>query len=505
VPLANWTPTHPAAIAWAAGSFPLPPSRHTPPPRAAALAAALATANQRWGNPVDDELRRWQAGATVVVTGQQPGLLGGPLLTLVKTAAVAAEVRRLREGGRDAVGFLWLATGDDDLPEVGWARVALGEELVELREPGWERGGALAGRVQLSSACGEWLASLRPRLAPGHAQMAAELAAECYGAGVSLGEATARFLGRLLAGTGVVLVDALEPTLAVAGAPATEAILERLPAVWAALEDGSAAMQQQGWPLPVRLSRQKLPVFRRVGERREGVPAGSGGASAALLAEHRQHSERFLPNVWLRPLLADAALGTATAILGGAELAYHLQGAQLWELAGVPRPDWRLRPHVTVVTAAERRMAAQLGVQPEHVLRPRPPAHALPGGRTRRSLAAARVALERRLASVASSAHDELPSLSGDVAATVHKLETSLGWLEGRLDLAAARDAEVEMGRWRRLRAFLRPDGKPQERYLSVLAPVLRLGLEWPRQLAEVIDPTHSGMHLLCWEEGGEW
>ena len=505
VALSSWTPIHPSALAWAAGEQPLPPSRAGALPRSAALGAALAAANERWGNPVDDEIRRWQAGASVVVTGQQPGLLGGPLLTLVKAAAVAAEVRRVRESGGDAVGFLWLATGDDDLPEVGWARLAVGEELVELREPGWNRGDALAGSVPLSSACREWLVELRPRLAGSHAQMASDLAATCYGPGVSLGEATARFLGRLLAGTGVVLVDALEPALAAAAAPATEAIVRRLVEAWAALEEGSTAMERRGWPLPLRLSRQKLPLFRRVGDRRESLPAGAGGMSPALLAEHRQHPERFLPNVWLRPLVADAALGTATAILGGAELAYHLQAAGLWEMAGVHRPEWRLRPHVTIVTAAERRAAAQLGLQPEHVLRLNPPAHVLPGKRTRKSLATARAALQRRVDAVASSAREELPGLSGDVEATMRKLDSSLSWLEGRLDLAATRDAEVELGRWRRLRGFLRPEGKPQERHLSVLAPLLRLGLEWPRQLAAVIDPTHPGMHLLCWEEGGPW
>jgi len=75
----------------------------------------------------------------------------------------------------------------------------------------------------------------------------------------------------------------------------------------------------------------------------------------------------------------------------------------------------------------------------------------------------------------------------------------------GRLAAAAARDAEVTIGRWRRVRAFLRPDGQPQERHLSVLAPLLRLGVEWPARLVEAIDPTDPGMHLLFWGEGGLW
>ena len=98
-----------------------------------------------------------------------------------------------------------------------------------------------------------------------------------------------------------------------------------------------------------------------------------------------------------------------------------------------------------------------------------------------------------------------MPGFVGDVEATAKKLEAAIAWLDGRLANAAARDAEVTMGRWRRLRAFLRPDGRPQERHLSVLAPLLRLGLAWPRQLVAVLDPADPGMHLLFWGEEGAW
>ena len=108
VPLESWAPVHPAATNHAGGPGAVAVGRPGGMPRSQALARALADANRRWGNPVEDELGLWLGGAEVVVTGQQPGLLGGPLLTLVKAAAVAAEVGRRRASGRDAVGFLWL-------------------------------------------------------------------------------------------------------------------------------------------------------------------------------------------------------------------------------------------------------------------------------------------------------------------------------------------------------------------------------------------------------------
>jgi len=113
--------------------------------------------------------------------------------------------------------------------------------------------------------------------------------------------------------------------------------------------------------------------------------------------------------------------------------------------------------------------------------------------------------LEVELGALVQAARTELPGVVGDAEATAKRVRGSLAWLGERAQVAALRAAEIEAGRWRRLVAFVRPNGKPQERYLSVLAPLLRLGLDWPAQLVEALDPSHPGMQLLGWEEGGRW
>jgi hypothetical protein len=157
------------------------------------------------------------------------------------------------------------------------------------------------------------------------------------------------------------------------------------------------------------------------------------------------------------------------------------------------------------VTSSERRLASQLGVSPLEVLRSTIPLAALPGKATRRRIEQLRKALSKRLQTLAEGAREEVPGLAGDVDATARKLDAAVTWLDGRLAGAAARDAEVTVGRWRRLRAFLRPYGESQERRLSVLGPLLKLGAEFPARLVEALDPTDPGMHLLFWGEGGLW
>jgi bacillithiol synthase len=505
VPLALWEPIHPLAAAFTEGTFTLPPAQGEEPVRSAALAGALALRNAALGNPVDEPLSRWQNGAEVVVTGQQPGLLGGPLLTLVKACAVAAHVRSLRAAGREAVGFVWLATADDDLPEMGWGRLAVGEDVVEVREASWRRGDCVGGVAQLGTACSQTLAGVQERLTAPLAREALALAGSCYAPGTALGLASARFLARLLRGLDLVLVDALEPELARASARFVERVLTQLPAVWETFAEAAHEIEANGWRAPLRIAPHQMPLFRLSDGSRHRVATSAGACPPELLSEFRATPERFVPNAWLRPLVQDAALGTTMAVLGGAELAYHVQAAGVWPHAGIRRPVWRLRPHVTVMTGAERRLGAQLKVAPERLLRAQPPVHTLPGARTRRRLVRLRAVIEARLAALAETARVELPALGGDVDATANKLGGGLAWLEGRMSAVAAGSAETEIGRWQRLRAFVRPGGQPQERALSVLAPLLRLGLDWPLLLTDALRLDENSMQLLFWEGEGLW
>ncbi len=471
-------------------------------PRSRELASALAAYNHGWENPVDEELELWLAGALVVVAGQQPGLWGGPLLSLVKACAVAAEVARLRAEGKQAVGFFWLETRDDDLPEMGWGRVVAGGQVVEAKEP-WARGQACACRVSLSPRSLSVLDSLLEKSLPPQAQEALVLARECFSPGALLGNACGRFFATLLRGMGVVLVDSRMPELARASAWAAQVLLSRLQEAHELLESRAQALTAQGLALPLRLSKERLPFFWFGRDRRHRVTV----REAPLLASTLERApEQVAPNVWLRPLLQDAALGTTTAILGSAELAYHWQAQDLWPLVGLRRPAWKLRPHITVVGPAERRWARQLNLMPEELLSPRLPSRLLRVSRLRQQLERLAAQWLEDFKSFAAHGRKELPNLTGDLEASHKRLVATLDWLARRVETRAAERLTVEQQRFFRLRQSIRPLGRPQERALSALSPLLALGLAFPLHLRLALGQLPwEGMHLLYWREGGLW
>ncbi len=505
VPLASWEAPHPVTAALLAGQLPWPqPTGALPTARSARLATALAEANGALGNPVEDQLQAWLDGAVAVVTGQQPGLLGGPLLSLVKACAVAAEVTKLRAAGTPAVGFFWLETRDDDLPEMGWARLFWAGESLSTRE-GWRRGDTCcASAAVLSPAAWELLERVSVDSLGEEARQLWHRAREAFAPGQLLGQACARLLAYLLRPLGLVLVDASLPEVAQAASAAAERVASRLSQAWESLQEMGERLSRGQLPLPLRLRPDRLPFFRLRNGRRESQPVS---ALRSVLSEVSRCPEAFSPNVWLRPVLQDAALGTQVAILGSAELAYHWVAQGIWELAGVPRPHWQLRPHLTLVGPTERRLVSKLGLCPEELLRARLPQRLLPHAELERQVARLAEKSSSGLDRFARQVESKLPAATAEVHATHKRLQATYAWLAQRLSVRREQQVELQRQRFDRLVAALRPVHQPQERALSLLSPCLSVKAELPVLLTQTLRqlPPGPDMALLYWREGGLW
>ncbi|HSS97065.1 MAG TPA: bacillithiol biosynthesis BshC, partial [Terriglobales bacterium] len=84
------------------------------------IAAILDRQNKSWGasSKTLENISRLKSGAVAVVTGQQVGLFGGPLFSVLKALSAVKLAEAASQTGVDAVPVFWLATQDHDLDEI---------------------------------------------------------------------------------------------------------------------------------------------------------------------------------------------------------------------------------------------------------------------------------------------------------------------------------------------------------------------------------------------------
>jgi bacillithiol biosynthesis cysteine-adding enzyme BshC len=309
----------------------------------ARLADLLAAQNTHFGGGAATarNIDRLRAGASAVVTGQQVALFGGPLYTLLKAATAIARAEEATKAGFDTVPVFWLATEDHDFAEVAQASVPAQDGLQAVAigpapEPPVPVGGILLGN-DVETALEEIESVL------GTSEVTARLR-EVYRPGSTLAEAFGRFIARVFAPWGLIVIDAAEAGFHALGAEVLGQAIREADALHKALADRDKLLAERGYHAQVMVGEQSSLLFlidettgarlslRRV--RAEGGlqwKAGSQRYSSEELLQILQVSpERCSPNALLRPVFQDAILPTSAYIGGPAEIAYFAQSEVLY-------------------------------------------------------------------------------------------------------------------------------------------------------------------------------
>jgi bacillithiol biosynthesis cysteine-adding enzyme BshC len=492
-PLRGWYGAEPLGSGWM--------GREVGVADAGALADALLRQSLQFGagDAALANIDRLRKGARAVVTGQQVGLFGGPLLTLLKAATAVAKAKEATAAtGVAHVPVFWLASEDHDLAEVDQVSLP-GKRAMETLRLGLSGGGVAAGSVALGANVEAALEQASELLA--YAPIC-DLLRECYTPDATLGGAFARLMTRLFAAHGLIVMDAAGRDFHALGANVLREAIERPAEFEAALLERTKALEAGGYHAQVLVnpgasllflfdeaSGARLPL-RRIGgpthrERQVRDEWGTtvdavwkAGAktysTADLLAILDATPERLSPNALLRTVFQDAILPTAAYIGGPAEIAYFAQTAVLYEgIAGritpvLPRFSATLiEPAIGAVMAKDEVSLEDIfAVKTVDELALRMGARAMP------------IESKRKLAAVGNAMDAELGTLTGYLA----EIDASLG----RSALVSASKMRYQMNRLRRMAAtfevqkeaslrkhaeamvlHLFPDGHPQERVVG--------------------------------------
>ena len=462
-------------------ALPARPASAAAPDRTA-LAAGLADANRAYGHPRADELAEKLArpGTRVVVAGQQPGLLGGPLYTFSKLLAVARWAAALEEAGEEAVGVFWVATEDHDFAEVARATVLAPGGPVEVDLGEDPEPLAPVGTRTLGPEVERALAELREAMPGDRYAGWLDRIAAWYRPDARFGEAFCRLMAHLAGGRCPLLLDAMLPAVKTAEQPWLVRLVDARDEVEAAFARADAAVEGRGHPLQVHPQRGISPLFlhsrgerRRVawadGERFE-LRGGEGAPRPVgeLLETIADNPVAVSPGVLARPVVQDAILGTDLMLLGPGELSYLPQVAPLYDVLGVAAPHVALRPQVLVVESHQVAKLEEVDLTLAQLLAPREALErALAEGSDGDFTAGARARLEEVLAGLERPALALDPNLERPLEKTREQVLRALDAFAGKVRASAARHDEVRVGRVEKLRETVLPGGKLQERVVA--------------------------------------
>jgi bacillithiol biosynthesis cysteine-adding enzyme BshC len=482
------------------------------------VAAAIAAQQRRRDAP--DAARTAAAlladpDTVAVVTGQQAGVFGGPLYTILKAVSAIQLARRASQTiGTPVVPVFWVAAEDHDWEEIAGVTVLDAQLLPRTITMPPPEGASErpVGSLQLDDRVNGTLDELSNALASTEftSWLLASLRST-YRPGVGVADAFARWIEALLGTHGLVVFDSADDSVK----PLVSDVFRReiaTPGHTGSLATtGGAEMAARGHSPQVTPQADGLSLFRidpatgaRTAIRCQGdaFVAGETTLSADdLEKEIAQEPERFSPNVLLRPIVQDTLFPTICYVAGPSELAYFGQLRKVYEHFGRPMPLIHPRASVTLVDSATIRFLSKYDV-PLEDLQPQDEAALnrllqaqLPPS-VDAAFSAAGQAMSEKMQAVVEAVGSVDPTLAGAAKNTLGKMEHELKTLQGKMIQAAKRRDETLRRQFTRAQGQTFPQGHPQERSLSVVHFLNQYGPALVDRLLEEL-PLDLGQHWV--------
>lgn len=485
-------------------------------PRDGARMAAIVGAQQeRRGAPAEARAaaaRLADPKAVAVVTGQQVGLFGGPLYTLLKAmSAIKMAERVASDYGVPAVAVFWAESEDHDWQEISSCSVLDSEmrrhKITLGTPPGAGEGSVSAVRLDPSVIAA--VESLRSLLPPTEfTEHTISLLAAAYRPGAGMAEAFGIWLEALLGSLGLVVFDSSEPAAKALAAPIFVRELESPKTTTRLAAEQGEALQALGYHAQVVPHQDNVALFKLDGLRqtlhfRDGafVVADSAVVPAAqMLEEARQRPEGFSPNVLLRPLVQDTLFPTVCYVAGPSELAYQGQLRPIYAHFGVPQPLVLPRASATLLDSAGARFLQKYDV-PLEALQPDNEAalNHLLQAQLPTSVEDAFEDVSRAVEKGMERLLETVPlidaTLAGAAKSSLGRMQHDLKTLHEKIIHAAKRRDETLRRQFARTRAQAFPEGHPQERSVGYVYFLNRYG-------PALVDRLHDDLPL---DIGSHW
>lgn len=452
-----------------------------------------------------------------VVTGQQVGLLGGPLYTVFKaiTAIKLAEQLKKKLPRFDFVPLFWIEGEDHDFPEMNNAGMLDTEgKAVRLEYlPGGhmpERNLGAVGELVFDASLDQTFATIESSLQK--SEFTPDLLnrlKQCYRPGITFNHAFTAWMNVLFGDYGLVYISSNHPELKRVVSPLFVQEITEFPKTSQIIIGQSAELEQK-YHAQVKAKSINLFLFHKGGryliEPRENDFSLKGTRhflqKDELLKIANESPELLSPNVVLRPLVQDMLLPTVAYVAGPSEVAYHAQLKPLYEHLNIPQPVVYPRASGSFVEEKLDRVMEKYHLELTQFFEDPDAVAAQVVEQVEE------VKVEKIFGNATRLTHDALnelkfglkdidPTLLGTLEGVKSKIDINLGVLKEKAITAQKRRNETAVRQIERAATSLLPNGGLQERELNIVYYMNKYGPELVKWLVGELDITGFKHQIL--------
>ena len=434
-------------------------------PHRDALCDILRKQNERFANPhaprLLEKLARNQT--CCAITGQQVGLLTGPLYTIWKALTTLKYAHTFEEQrGIPCVPIFWMATEDHNWHEVmnfsllredrSLVSFSLKEHLFLKKQP--------TGSIPVGHE------EVRKILLRAFREIRAPEVQEFYATG-TLTDGFARTLLRVLRDFPLLIVDPSDPELKRLAAPFFARVMDRKDELLQLLARQNELLRSCNYPEQVRMEEGMLPLFRIENGERQHVPNTDSAREIPV--------EQLSPSALLRPLFQDFLFPTIGYTGGPAEIAYFAQLRPWYQALEIEQPWVLPRASVTLIPPATASFLNSRNLQPDEMfLKEDTLVDALINHSEivlmRQGLKAIQTDALSGLERVKQAAQNIDPSLKKMMETSERKIRYQMEKMHRKAFLAIKHKDQVLLEHIRKAKNVIYPEDKLQERTINILS-----------------------------------
>jgi bacillithiol biosynthesis cysteine-adding enzyme BshC len=482
----------------------------------------ISQQNRSWNasrETMDNIKKLSRENTMAVVTGQQAGILGGPLYTVYKILHIVklATVYEKDYPDFNFVPVFWMEVGDNDYKEINHINfLNFQNEIVRLGLPENNDDGRSIYLREIPDEINDLLAAAE-KLFPENEfrdQLLAEMK-EIYSPGKSFADAFASWLHVLFGDFGIIVIQPTAPEVAALSVPLLKKAVSDQASFQEKIQKNQMELNKAGYtPQVIVNPRQTLLFYRLNNEKRARldfkdqhfIAADASSETAfspqSLRDEINKNPERFTPNVLFRPVVQDWLLPTAVYVGGPGEISYAAQLHYIYEIFGVTTPGFIPRARLTLVEDKVRKVIEKMPIDileifqnPDELIENHVKNQSDP--RIQNSMSEIKIKLNDMLAELGDILAETDPTLESTVQKTTKNIADLLSRLEGKAISASERKMQTEVNQIKKVQMNLLPDKFPQERVLNIYQYLFKYGTEIIRKIYAVLQPEARDHQII--------